>query len=66
MSEVPLQQPATTPKGGWGKRKSRDIRIMQREFCIDNLLVRIHFIIKMIGGTAFAQQQCRLGARDPR
>ena len=38
-------------------RESRTVRPAKREFCIDNLLVRIHFIIQMI----LVDRPCAMG-----
>jgi len=57
MSEEPLKQ----ARGGAARRERglRPARVRrrgakEREFCIDNLLVRFHFIIEMIRWTGLA------------
>ena len=68
MSEVPLYATGLGVRGwglGWGDEgslggaarvvhPSRNLYATEREFLIDNLLVRIHFIIAMIKWTGLA------------
>ena len=48
-----------TRRYGAGRDARGDPQPVAREFCIDNLLVRIHFIIVMIRWTGLAQVRCR-------
>jgi len=45
MSEVPMYR---REAARLTRRRSKDVFLEEREFFIDNLLVRIHFIIVMI------------------
>jgi len=54
MSEVPLQLTFMNCNLSWSRTAKNGDAVRQREFFIDNLLVRIHFIIEMIWWTGLS------------